>query len=131
VSKKIVRHQDLEVYKKAFEAAMEIFELSKSFPKEETYSLTDQIRRASRSVCANIAEAWRKRRYEAAFVSKLNDSEAESAETQTWLEFSVHCQYIDRKIGRRLFKTYDEIISMLVNMINNPDDWVLPSGRES
>lgn len=131
MSKKIVRHQDLEVYKKAFEAAMEIFELSKSFPKEETYSLTDQIRRASRSVCANIAEAWRKRRYEAAFVSKLNDSEAESAETQTWLEFSVHCQYIDRKIGRRLFKTYDEIISMLVNMINNPDDWVLPSGRES
>ena len=74
MSVKIIRHQDLEVYKKAFDAAMEIFELSKSFPKEETYSLTDQIRRSSRSVCANIAEAWRKRRYEAAFIAKLSDS---------------------------------------------------------
>jgi four helix bundle protein len=73
MSGKIVRHQDLEVYKKAFAAAMRIFEISKNFPKEETYSLTDQIRRSSRSVCSNIAEAWRKRRYEAAFVCKLND----------------------------------------------------------
>lgn len=80
---KISRHQDLNVYKRAFAAAMRIFELSKNFPKEEIYSLTDQIRRSSRSVCANIAEAWRKRRYEAAFVAKLNDAEGESAETQT------------------------------------------------
>lgn len=109
---------------------MRIFELSKSFPKEETFSLTDQMRRSSRSVCANLAEAWRKRRYEAAFVAKLNDSEGESAETQTWLEFSVRCEYMKKEIGRELFKEYDEIIAMLVNMINNPDQWVLPSGRK-
>jgi four helix bundle protein len=108
VSGKIKRHQDLEVYKKAFSAAMEIFEISKKFPKEETYSLTDQIRRSSRSVCSNTAEAWRKRRYEAAFVSKLNDAEGEAAKTQTWLEFSVRCSYIERKMGLRLFKEYDE-----------------------
>jgi len=130
MSRMVVRHQDLEVYKKAFEAAMDIFELSKNFPKEETYSLTDQIRRTSRSVCANIAEAWRKRRYEAAFICKLNDSEAESAETQTWLEVSVRCAYLDRETGKRLFKTYDEIISMLVKMINDADSWVLPSGHK-
>lgn len=127
---KITRHQDLEAYKKGFAAAMRIFELSKSFPKEETYSLTDQIRRSSRSVCANLAEAWRKRRYEAAFVAKLNDSEGESAETQTWFEFSVRCEYLEKEIGRELFKEYDEIIAMLVKMINNPDQWVLPSGRK-
>lgn len=84
----IKTHRDLDVYQMAFEAAMRIFELTKRFPKEETYSLTDQIRRSSKSVCSNIAEAWRKRRYEAAFVSKLNDAEAEAAETQVWLEFS-------------------------------------------
>ncbi len=128
MSKKIVRHQDLEVYKKAFEAAMEIFELSKAFPKEEIYSLTDQIRRSSRAVCSNIAEAWRKRRYEAAFVSKLSDAEGEAAETQTWVEFSVRCKYVERAIGLRLFKIYDEIISMLLTMGNNPGTWVIPSG---
>lgn len=85
---KITRHQELDVYKKAFESAMTIFEHSKSFHKEETYSLTDQIRRSSRSVCANLAEAWRKRRYEAAFIAKLNDAEGEAAETQTWIEFA-------------------------------------------
>src|ERR1051325_994649 len=94
--KKIVRHQDLDVYKKGFDAAMQIFDLTRSFPKEEMYSLTDQIRRSSRSVCSNLAEAWRKRRYEAAFVSKLNDSEGEAAETQTWIEFAVRCNYPDR-----------------------------------
>ena len=130
MSVKIIRHQDLEVYKKAFDAAMEIFELSKSFPKEETYSLTDQIRRSSRSVCANIAEAWRKRRYEAAFIAKLSDSEGEAAETQTWLQFSVKCGYLEKEVGRSLFKEYDEIISMLVSMINNSHSWVLPSGRK-
>jgi four helix bundle protein len=128
---KIVRHQDLEVYRKAFEAAMQIFEISKRFPKEETYSLTDQVRRASRSVCSNIGEAWRKRRYEAAFVSKLNDPEGEAAETQTWLEFAVRCEYLKPEVGRVLFRTYDEIISMLVSMINKPHPWVLPSGRRS
>src|SRR5881275_516005 len=111
---KIRSHRDLEVYKKAFEAAMLIFKLSKLFPKEETYSLTDQIRRSSRPVCANIAEAWRKRRYEAAFIAKLSDAEGEAAETQTWLEFAVKCKYVEREIGRKLYKTYDEIISMLI-----------------
>jgi four helix bundle protein len=128
---KITRHQELDVYKKAFEAAMQIFELSKSFPKEETYSLTDQIRRSSRSVCANIAEAWRKRRYEGAFIAKLNDSEGESAETQTWLEFAVACQYIDRDKARDLFRTYDKIIGMIVTMIAKPAQWVMPSGRRT
>lgn len=126
MSGKIVRHQELAVFKKSFEAAMEIFELSKAFPKEETYSLTDQIRRSSRSVCSNIAEAWRKRRYEAAFISKLNDAEGEAAERQTWLEFSFRCQYLERTIGLRLFKVYDEIISMLLAMGNNPGSWVMP-----
>lgn len=126
---KISRHQDLEVYKKAFAAAMRIFELSKSFPKEETYSLTDQIRRSSRSVCANTAEAWRKRRYEAAFIAKLSDAEGEAAETQTWLEFAVRCEYLNKEVGRELFKEYDEIISMLVSMIVNCDKWVLPTGQ--
>ena len=129
MKKMVVRHQDLDVYRKAFEAAMQIFEISKHFPKEETYSLTDQIRRASRSVCANLAEAWRKRRYVAAFVSKINDSEGEAAETQTWLEFAVRCKYMDAEIGRELFKTYDEIISMLVSMINRADSWSLPSAK--
>ena len=128
---KITRHQELEVYKKAFEAAMFIFELSKSFPKEETYSLTDQIRRSSRSVCANIAEAWRKRRYEAAFIAKLSDSEGKEAETQTWLEFAVKCKYVERNIGRDLYKTYDEVIGMLISMISNPHLWVFPTGRRS
>jgi four helix bundle protein len=127
----IVRHQDIEVYKKAFEAAMEVFLLSKSFPRDETYSLTDQIRRSSRSVCANLAETWRKRRYEAAFVSKLNDAEAEAAETQTWIEFAVRCKYLSREKGKVLFRTYDEVISMLVAMINNSNSWVLPSGKRT
>jgi four helix bundle protein len=127
MGEKIVRHQDLDVYKRAFEAAMRIFELSKRFPKEETYSLTDQIRRSSRSVCANLAEAWRKRRYEAAFISKLSDSEAEAAETQTWLEFAVACRYLSSEVGQDLHQVYEKIISTLVGIINHADSWVLPS----
>jgi len=125
---KISRHQELEVYKKAFEAAMEVFELSKAFPKEETYSLTDQIRRSSRSVASNIAEAWRKRRYEAAFIAKLSDSEGEAAETQTWIEFSVRCGYLERDTAVKLYKEYDEIIGMIVSMIVHPEKWVMPTG---
>ena len=131
MAKLVVRHQDLDVYKKAFEAAMKIFETSKSFPKEETYSLTDQIRRSSRSVCSNLAEAWRKRRYEAAFIAKLSDSEGEAAETQTWIEFAVRCGYMEREIAKKLFVEYDEILSMLVSMITKPQVWVLPSGQKS
>ncbi len=95
--KPLRRHTELEVYQRAFKAAMCVYELSRGFPKEERYALTDQLRRSSRSVCANLAEAWRKRRYEGAFVCKLNDCEAEAAETQTWLQFAVECSYFPRK----------------------------------
>ena len=121
----VTSHVDLEVYRKAFDAAMRVFELSRRFPKEETYSLTDQIRRASRSVCSNMAEGWRKRRYEAAFVSKLSDSEGEAAETQVWLQFAVKCGYVRREDVADLYRTYDEVIRMLVAMINRPKKWLL------
>jgi four helix bundle protein len=104
---------------------MQVFELSKQFPKEETYSLTDQIRRSSRSVCANLSEAWRKRRYEAAFISKLSDAETEAAETQVWIEFAVKCNYWERSASAALFKTYDAIISTIVGMITHPETWTI------
>jgi S23 ribosomal protein. len=122
---RIQSHEELDVYRLAFEVAMCIFEVSKGFPRKETYSLTDQIRRSSRSVCSNIAEAWRKRRYEAAFVSKLNDAEAEAAETQTWIHFAVECGYLSKEQGQELYQTYDHIIGKLVNMIFNPTPWIL------
>jgi len=122
---KIQQHTDLEVYKKAFEAAVLIFELSGKFPKEETYSLTDQIRRSSGSVCANLAEVWRKRRYKAAFISKLSDSESEAAETQVWIAFAMKCGYLERDQSVPLYKSYDEILRMLVAMINKPQSWVI------
>lgn len=104
---------------------MRIFELSKRFPIEQRYSLTDQIRRSSRSVCANLAEAWRKRRYEGAFVAKLSDSEAEAGETQMWLEFAVKCNYLEVEVGRELYRTYNDILGKLVNMINNLLPWLM------
>lgn len=104
---------------------MRVFECTKTFPREETYSLIDQIRRSSRSVCGNLAEAWRKRRYEAAFVSKLSDSETEAAETQVWIEFSVKCGYLSREVGRELYREYDRILATLVRIINHPKTWVL------
>jgi four helix bundle protein len=115
----------LQVYQKALDAAMGIFELSESFPKEETYSLTDQIRRSSRSVCANLAEGWRKRRYEAMFISKLADAEGEAAETQVWLEFAVKCKYANRDEAAPLYAVYREVIGMLVSMINHPEMWLI------
>lgn len=123
---KIWDHRELGIYKLAFEAAMQIFELSKLFPVEERYSLTDQIRRSSRSVCVNLAEAWRKRRYKAAFVAKLSDCEAEAAETQTWLEFAMKCNYLNQASGCHLVATYHQILSGLVKLIQNPDPWLLP-----
>ena len=120
---KIRAHTELEVYQMAFKAAMRIFEISKSFPKEEKYSLTDQIRRSSRSVCANIAEAFRKRRYPKAFILKLNDSEGEASETQTWLEFSLNCKYIDKNTAKELFDEYNKIIGKLVTMSHQPEKW--------
>src|SRR5580765_1597020 len=118
-------HGDLEVYRRAFDVAMQVFELSKRFPKEETYSLTDQIRRSSRSVCANLAEAWRKRRYEAAFVAKLSDAESEVAETQVWLEFAVRCGYVDREQAKPLYESYERAIRTIVGMITHPETWVI------
>lgn len=113
------------MYRMGFEAAMKVFEVTKGFPKEEVYSLTDQIRRSSRSVCANIAEAWRRRRYEGSFVSKLNDAEAEAAETQVWLEFAVKCGYLETEVGRELYTIYDHILGKIVNMILHPEQWVI------
>ena len=109
---------------------MKIFHLSKGFPKEETYSLTDQVRRSSRSICANLAEAWRKRRYQAASISKICDAEGEAAETQTWIEFAVRCGYVDRDEAKSLFLEYEEVLAMLVSMISNSSKWVLPTGRK-
>ncbi len=122
---KITRHTELEVFQRAFEAAMQVFEDSKTFPKGEMYSLTDQVRRSSRSVAANITEAWRKRRYEAAFISKLNDAETEAAETQTWLLFAHRCGYLSEERRAILTDEYEQIIRMLVSMAVNAKKWTL------
>ena len=120
---KIRSHKDLEVYQLAFEAAMKIFELSKKFPPEEKYSLTDQIRRSSRSVCSNLSEGFRKRKYAKAFVAKLSDSAGAAAETPTWLDFSLACAYITVDDHSVLYNTYDRIIGKLVNMSLQPEKW--------
>jgi len=119
----IKSHKELTVYQLAFKSSMELFNLSKSFPKEEVYSLTSQIRRSSRSVSANLAEAFRKRRYEKAFVSKLSDCEAEAAETQVWLDYSFECGYLSRDLYEKLFNDYDKIIGKIVVMLNYPEKW--------
>ncbi|WP_336962622.1 four helix bundle protein [Chryseobacterium contaminans] len=116
-------HQDLKVYQKSFEVAQQIYELSKTFPKEELYSLTDQIRRSSRSVTANVSEAWGKRRYEKSFIAKLTDSEGEARETQTWCQFAYACNYINKEQFNNLLNQYNHIIGMLVNMINQSEKW--------
>jgi four helix bundle protein len=122
-------YKELRVYRSAMEAAMQIFELTRTFPAEERYSLTDQIRRASRSVCANIGEGWRKRRYPAHFVSKLSDSETEAEETRVWLEFSWKCGYLTRERAEELDRRYDLIIGQLVRMIQTPEQWTIRSDR--
>ena len=118
-------HWELDVYKLSVEASMEIFQITKKFPREEMYSLTDQIRRSSRSDSGQIAEGWRRRKYEAAFVNKLNEAEGEAAETQSWLEYSVKCDYMTRTQGRKLHKIYDQIIGKLVVMGNQPETFTL------
>ena len=120
---RIKTHQDLKVFQLSFDAGMEIFAISKSFPKEETYSLTDQIRRSSRSVSGNLAEAFRKRRYPKAFVSKLSDCEGEGAETQVWLDYALKCEYISEQTHTSLNDKYDHIIAMIVNMSSKPENW--------
>jgi four helix bundle protein len=121
----IIDHKELRVYQQAFDAAMAIFDLTTTFPAEERYALSDQIRRSSRSICANLAEAWRKRRYEAAFLGKLSDCEAEAAETQTWLDFAINCNYISPEKGEELYTTYNQVLAGLVSMIRNPSPWLL------
>jgi four helix bundle protein len=109
---------------------MQVFELTKGFPKTETYSLIDQVRRSSRSVCANIAEAWRKRRYSAALIAKLSDAETEAAETQVWIEFAVSCGYLERSPAQAIYQAYNEILGTLVGMINYPETWVLTRAKQ-
>lgn len=115
--------KDLTVYKKAFHLAMEIFEISKKFPKEETYSLTDQVRRCSRSVCTNIGEGYRKRRYPKHFISKISDSDSKNSETRVWLEFSIACGYITNEEFDDLNNKSQEIGKMLNDMIVNPEKY--------
>ncbi len=123
----VTRFRQLRVYQLAFETAMRIYELSKGWPEEEKYSLTDQARRASRSVCANIAEAWRKRRYVAHFVSKLSDSDSEAAESQSWLDFALRCGYISEEDYKELDQQYETISGGLVKMMSDPESWCGPS----
>ena len=123
---KPIRHfRDLDVYQNALATGLRVYELSKKFPAEERYALTDQIRRSSRSVCANIAEAWRKRRYEAAFVSKLSDAETEAAETQVHAEFAFHHGYLSREEFLKVDDAYEKIIGQLVKMIDQPQKWLI------
>jgi len=122
---KIESFKVLIVYQKAYKLAMVIFELSKGFPKEEKYSLTDQIRRSSRSVTSNIAEMWAKRRYEKSFVNKLTDSLGEEHETEVWLDYSKDCGYIQKEVHENLFNEYLEVRKILISMINNPDKWCI------
>ncbi len=116
--------RDLTVYKKAFELAMEIFELSKAFPKEERYSLTDQIRRSSRGVCSCIAEAYRKRNYQAYFVSKSSDADMENSETQAWLDFAQACNYLETAVYKDLLIKSEEVGRMLNHMVEHPEKYV-------
>jgi len=126
----ITHHWELDVYRLGMELAVEIFQETKAWPAEEKLSLTDQIRRSSRSVTAQLAEGWRKRRYQAAFVSKLNDSEGEAAETQSWLEHAVRCGFLHRERGLELHGRYNHVIGKLVTMQNKPGPWLLQVRRE-
>ncbi len=117
--------KELIVYQKAYKLAMDIFELSKKFPKEERYSLTDQIRRSSRSVSSCIAESWAKRLYIRAFVNKLTDSLGEEYETEGWLDYSRDCEYISKDEYEKLISGYDEVRKMLISMINSPEQWCI------
>jgi four helix bundle protein len=119
--------EDLRVYRTAFKHSMQIFDLSGEWPKEERYALTDQIRRSSRAVCSNIAEAWSKRRYPAHFINKLSDAEGEAAETITWLDFAQSCEYLPEDEHDRLRGQYRKIRGGLIKMMKNPDPWCGPS----
>jgi four helix bundle protein len=116
-------YRELQAYRVAFEAAMEVFALSRDWPAAERYALTDQIRRSSRSVCANVAEAWQKRRYPAHFVSKLSDADAEAAETHVWLDFAHRCGYLAPEAHGELCARYEHVGAMLARMMATPEAW--------
>jgi len=120
---RIRSYKELRVYQAAIEAAMRVFEITKRFPVEERFSMVDQMRRSSRSVCSNIGEAWRKRRYPAHFRSKLSDSEGEAEETRVWLDLAFRCKYISEEEAMELDQTYDGILGQLVRMIDHPEQW--------
>jgi four helix bundle protein len=129
-AKKPIRHfRELNVYQNALAIGLGVYQLTQTFPNEERYALTDQVRRSSRSICANVAEAWRKRRYEAAFVAKLSDAEAEAAETQVHLEFAVRHRYIGQAEFGTLDDAYEKIIGQLVRMIDQPQKWLIKNLR--
>lgn len=123
----IERVEELDVYRTAFQASVNVFDRSKQWPKVERYALTDQIRRSSRAVCANLSEAWRKRRYPKHFVSKLSDADAEANETRTWLRFARACEYLDVDAFEELDEQYNRICGGLVQMMNSPEKWCGPS----
>ena len=127
----IKNYDELRVFQNAMEACMKIFELTKIFPREERYSLVDQIRRSSRSVCANLAEAWRRRRYQGAFEAKLNDSESEAAETQVWLDIATRCGYLEKGQAESLNATYNQIVAQIVTMLQFSERWVLKDASAS
>lgn len=127
----LVRHfRELDVYRNAMNLLMKIFELTKRWPSEERFNLTDQIRRSSRSVCTNLAEAWRKRRYKAAFVSKLSDSETEAAETQVSMEIALRCGYCDEKTFHEIDESYERVLGQIVRMLDQPEKWLIKPRKE-
>ena len=121
----ITSHRELKLYEMSFESAMQIFNLVQDFPPEERTLLTEQVIKSSRSVCANLAEAWYRRRYKKAFVAKLNEVEAEAAETQTWIEFAIVCNYLDAEVGQEVFGKYTAILAGANRFIEHAEAWVV------
>lgn len=125
MGERINTYKELRVFQNAMDAAMKIFEVTKAFPAEERYSMVDQMRRSSRSVCANVGEAWRKRRYKAAFIAKMSDAESEACETQVWIAFAWRCGYLNDETSHDLDSIYDQIMGQIVKMIRESDKWLI------
>lgn len=123
----ITNYRELSIYQVAFESAMQVFEIAQRFPEAERQLLTEHMVRSSRSVCINLVKAWQKRRYQDAFVAKMNQVEVEAAETQTWLEFAILCGYLDAEVGQELFHQYAVVLSAAARLIENADAWVIQS----
>ena len=126
MNSKIRDYKEMHVYQNALASAMDIFQITKTFPSEEKYSLVDQIRRSSRSVCANLAEAWRKRRYKASFVAKLIDAEGEANETQVWIDIACRCGYMNGSEAKQIDQKYNHIIGQIILIKENSDKWTIP-----